>query len=545
MRKVFLQFLHSPHLFLKLLSSVLFLALIYFLFFSLVSPRYEQFKSTLFIDGVIAGLAVLGIVSLLRLERFDRMCTFFKSRIVTLFLFVAVFVIQYVVARALAVDPLVTGWDPQTVFQQAFILSGDRSFPDLTQYYDAYPNNLAIVAVVWVVIRVSDVIGVNYITVSTFFTSVVLTTTLFVMYSTVQRVLNAKTALIALLFGCLLVWFSPWSRTLYTDSVGMLFPILSLYLMLCIYSARSQSNRVFLGLLLGGVLGFGYLIKPTTIFIAFAAGIVMITFIIKKVYEHSVLRPSVLKAVALGSALLIGILIAAVPLKVYMVNKMDLSVDAMPVTSFAMMGLTTVCDIDSGQCRYGAWNLSDGLSRFNFSSTSQYRSYINKTIQQRLHNLGTVGYVKFLSQKGSWVLSDGTFYSYNEGVEKNAQLAHIGNLDKKIQSIAHPSGKYYHVFENVIEVVWLMLLFSCVAALVSARKYISEKSVKSFVFISVQIAILGLVVFLLLFEARSRYLFLYVPVFIVLASFFYAEVFAEKKQSRKFILKGKHRTQIS
>jgi len=518
----------------KLISIVFGAFLIYFLSISIFSSRYAALEHVAIMNGAVALLLVFWLIFVFKTKLVGFLADFLEKRIVLSVLFLLIFVGLFTIANALAIDPMLSGWDPQTTFQQAFILSGNTTLNDLTGYFQAYPNNLAIVGLTWLVIQVAQLINVDYITVTAFVNAGILTLAIFLTYNTVKRLFNAKIALIALIL-CLVIGLSPWLRTFYTDSVGMLFPVLSLNILVRMYQARTSKNRLLLGTSLGIVLGIGYLIKPTTIFIAIAVIMLVALYGSVLLYRKSITRTLLKKAVILALCVLFGFLLASVPIRTFMIHTMNLKVDSMPVSSFAMMGLTTVCTDYPKQCRYGAWNLSDALMHQKFTDNDVYREYTIEKIKDRVADYGFVGYLKFLSQKGAWVLGDGTFYVYNEGVESSSPFVHSSKIDQKIQNIMHPSGEYYKIFESILQTLWFVILISCVAAIILWRR-VRAKSMKNYVFIITQITLLGLMVFLLFFEARSRYLFLYVPFFIILACYLYDRYLA-KVSSRAKTLK--------
>lgn len=75
-------------------------------------------------------------------------------------------------------------------------------------------------------------------------------------------------------------------------------------------------------------------------------------------------------------------------------------------------------------------------------------------------------------------------------------------------------GKYYVVWSNFQQMIWMTLLFISVFSLCRL-----EKTTHSDVKDILMLGIIGLTVFELVFEARARYLFTYIPIYIILGMY--------------------------
>lgn len=79
-----------------------------------------------------------------------------------------------------------------------------------------------------------------------------------------------------------------------------------------------------------------------------------------------------------------------------------------------------------------------------------------------------------------------------------------------LKSYYYPEGSYYIIFITSVQAIWLTILMLLLFAILVMKK--SEP-----VFL-MGLALIGLTLFELLFEARARYLFAYIPIFICMAS---------------------------
>ena len=122
----------------------------------------------------------------------------------------------------------------------------------------------------------------------------------------------------------------------------------------------------------------------------------------------------------------------------------------------------------------------------------------NRTLGENLH---------FFSVKAYKAYADGTFafnsYLVEEPVRRSDRLSLF------LRKIFYREGAWNPAYRAVMQCLWLMVLLGCLAAaLLRRREYAVQLCALS---------LLGLTAYQLLFEVWPRYLFLYAPVFLVLA----------------------------
>ena len=81
-------------------------------------------------------------------------------------------------------------------------------------------------------------------------------------------------------------------------------------------------------------------------------------------------------------------------------------------------------------------------------------------------------------------------------------------MNRFVTDFAYSTGKYYIYISSIRHAVWLFILLLLLFCY-------SKKNNREILVI--QLSLIGLFLFEILFEARSRYLFIYVPYFIILA----------------------------
>ena len=172
------------------------------------------------------------------------------------------------------------------------------------------------------------------------------------------------------------------------------------------------------------------------------------------------------------------------------------------LTHFLMMGLNEETN--------GVWSGSD----VSFSASFPNREFRIKNnleeCKKRLNNLKFSGTVKHLRNKILVNFNDGTFFFGEEG---NFYVSYYWNefrMNRFVTDFAYSTGKYYIYVSSIRHAVWLFILLLLLFCY-------SKKNNREILVI--QLSLIGLVLFEILFEARSRYLFIYVPYFIILAIF--------------------------
>ena len=133
-------------------------------------------------------------------------------------------------------------------------------------------------------------------------------------------------------------------------------------------------------------------------------------------------------------------------------------------------------------------------------------------IRQRLAEFGPLGYLKFLSDKGRWVLGDGTMYFGGEvptgGCFQQTASARFW------QQFFWRNGRYYPALAHLLQAVWMTVAGLCCLPLVKKRDDYTHPAAAC-----CRLGVCGIILFILLFEGRARYLINFLPVFVVLAAF--------------------------
>lgn len=436
-----------------------------------------------------------------------------------------------------------TAWDAATVRDSAInIVNGDSPDPDWwPDYYDVNPNNRTIVSLFTVVIRVMSVLTIDDPNFGLIlFQCGISWMTGAVLYFTVKRLANSRRpACVAWLIYVVSVGLSPWVSIPYSDGVGLIIPITMIFL-LTIKSQRSLV-RTLKWLALGGLGYLSLQIKPQTTIMFIAILIVVgLGIIVDKIRNGQPIftRQRIINMTALVG----GVCLVMIPIKLINDTLVPIKLDRnLPITHYLMMGMNSETDGKySGDDVWfisldGAYKDGDGSNPpSRVVTTDEIADRNIKELTNRLKEMGIVGTAKLLVRKSLVNFNDGAFAWSGEGnfywsvkpssSELAQSIREIFYIPDKGNGVTSARSKYKY-FQTIEQGIWLAVLFFSIFS-VFGRK-------KSRVVVSVMLGVIGLTIYELLFEARARYIYTYVPIFILLAVFGLTKVACVMRQRRQ------------
>lgn len=301
----------------------------------------------------------------------------------------------------------------------------------------------------------------------------------------------------------LLIGFHPTLSVIYSDTLAMPFPIGILFcLVYGMDTDKTVKRTVFFSL--GAILGvIGYCIKPTAIIIEIA---ILIMIVLR--WKKDFLKPQIIIPVLI--ALLTCFMTYEVvniieqPIKNEL-QKQYPDIKPRGVLHYIALGL---CVPDENTSGYGSWNETEVIWMQQHINDLNYTQEAIEHIKSKLTAFGCIGFLEHLANKLIWAGSDGTFFYGGEGDFHLDEQASQSTLRGKLQNAFYIETDFYQKwFSSWMQGVWLLI---CIRGVLSYFK----KEDNVFTAIS-KLSILGLFLFLLFFENRSRYLFLYLPVFLL------------------------------
>ncbi len=405
-----------------------------------------------------------------------------------------------------------TEWDVAMLIRNAFAVAEGEPLMS-TLYFSSYPNNLLLM-IVFSIIRKADLYfgvldvqqGIMGILCVQCFLSAL---TGYLLFQVVRKLAGCFGAWCGWFSYLVLVGSSGWLMIPYSDSVGLFFPAALLYLYMKLQNGKCIRLK-WIGL---GVLScLGYHVKPQ-ILIVFIAIVIVEVFTPKpKTAEGELMKPTPGKPVLSGKGrtgklgllyALAGIVLASL-LYSCLVRDITRQLDqekAFGFTHFIMMGLN--------DANNGAYLEADVEFSRSFATKAERTEANLQVIGQRLKEMRLGGLGTHVVRKLLTNYGDGTFAWKMEGnflhqvyEPKNKFISPV------LRNIIWGDGKANALNETVKQGVWLCVLAASLGMIGYRKKADSAVA-------AVLLAVIGLTVFEVLFEARARYLYIYVPFYIV------------------------------
>ncbi|RKR72942.1 glycosyltransferase family 39 protein [Frondihabitans australicus] len=422
---------------------------------------------------------------------------------------VAAFAILLVIGMLTLRSP---GFDAGVVFGAAINLTAGHGLNgEEVRYFSMYPNNVFLTFSLWksfaLVKAIAHISGppALFYALAVAANAAVLACGVLLTFTVARRVAGRQVAIFTLLPTAVLVVLSPWIGTVYSDTLGLVFPILVIYLFLRADSAGTTRARLLWWGGIGLVTAVGYEIKPTTVFAVVAVALVVLIRVPLRRAGARALLPPVASIVA--ALVVLGVAHVGIGAVLDRSGTVPFSLahdtTQFPLTHFLKMG-------SHGTGGYDAHDVA--VTRAIPTEAGKFaeglQGYASNVAAQ-----GPVRYAGFLAEKTARFLGDGTFYQWQEGGELNLPFIVTDSLGKDAQAVYGPSGALHPALVDLWQAMWTLVLLLGAAPLVLRR----DRRLFGDASVAMRVAILGLIVFLMLFEGRSRYVYLYVPFFVVLA----------------------------
>lgn len=456
---------------------------------------YTADRQWLFFAIGIAVVAIAFFVAFLLRGRFANARKLLAKEsaftlLITLFAIVLLFV-QCLIVRSTWFE---TDWDVRIM---ARVDAPDTLFPYLSQY----PNQAFLYGLFRIVAKIGLLLGLQ----SSYLSLVLggcVCVTLAIWFSS-----QAARSVFGYAAGCLtfavsfcFAGLSPWILVPYSDSYGILCPSIVLFCYCCLGNRRAKWA------LIAFFSFMGYSIKPTAIFVLFALLLVELSL---AVFRGDAVRRR-LRAVCnaafgtllpfvLGLALAFGTIVAVKGLGP------DLDPEkAYSMTHFLMMGANTQTK--------GVYYEDDVVASQLCPDRASRQAMNIQEWERRIAEMGPLGLAKLSLEKTLCNFADGTLAWAWEGsfwVTLHgdggcfSDYYGIGSFSSSDDGTANAK-----LFQNLSQITWLLLL--CGMALGFLRKKAERGELVAY------LALVALAIFLMIFECRARYLYLYAPFFIML-----------------------------
>lgn len=397
-----------------------------------------------------------------------------------------------------------TGWDAGgQVIPTARNIALHLNEPIDQAYFSRYPNNTTLVLLYAFIIKIGVSIspvfrGVSQSVFLLFSFQCILSSFAGYLLSQIIKDLTGSDSLkkIAILFYLVLVGFSPWLIVPYSDSTALIFPIA----ILRIFQLLSNKKHSLIKVMAIAFLTFwGYKIKPQVAIVTIAiVMVVCLEWIKSRKFGFNLDVIKKMAAVIGITAMSVFSYKTMITLSPFELNK-DLEFG---VPHFFMMGLN--------EEHNGVWCSED----VDFSAACINREVRNseniRVANERIKEYGASGMVNHLLKKTMTLYNDSTFAFGNEGNFYVAIASWDNVIVNQLRSVFYDTGDLYIYSSSIRQLVWIFILFAMLLSIGNKNDSLTKR-VTLF-------AIAGITLFELLFEVRARYLFIFVPIYIVMAA---------------------------
>lgn len=530
--------------FFSLLLLLLFLPVFFYVIYYGSNIDYNEMHKIVTVEGnrvlclcAIVGAAGLGILFyfLRKLPATSRAITVFT--IVTVAVCVLFYIINVNISKCIA---FYGGWDCGMVANSArwIFEGGELGYDD---YYTIYSNNIPITWLLYKLYCISSGMKAypynpEFIWIQ--FQCVMLSLAVLCSVLLVLRVSkNLGASVIALIFNIFFLGISPWKIIPYTDGCTIAMPVMILFLYSLFRDCKSRWRYFiwFLLLFLGCLSG----IMKATCYVAVIAIVIIDIFWTVSEEENSVRS----RLCRLGGKLLL--LVIAFCLAAwcrqgmyrtlhYEYNK-DLEIGW---SNYMYNGLN---EDTTGACSGEGLEIVRSFAGSDKAARMQYEL---EGIRRRMQDRGLKGTLRFWLRKQVMNFNDGTFSWYQEGYFQAWEYPELtdSSFTEPLRNFYWQDGSNYIWFTTISQGLWIFVLLGILAeaallpvnAIAGLRKHGTSVGENSSDLLCVSVAMIvtfiGMFLFVMLFEARARYLYNMIPVFSTIAVLGWCELY------RKLIL---------
>lgn len=301
-----------------------------------------------------------------------------------------------------------------------------------------------------------------------------------------RKIYGMKRAMLVFMLCFFFAPFYTYTSFFYTDSLSMPFVIGAFYVFSFIESSENLGKRLALSALCGLILFVGFALKGS----AAVALIAIVMYAVAKLNFKRALCVILTIVVAFGGLLICYKESAKAVIPEEMSEKYEF-----PLSHWLMMGSRG----------YGNFNAEDARYTLKRKSKSSKDKADMRKFRQRMTLRSKGAIYRQLRMKTKWMWEDGTYYistHIDEPVRRNF-----------LHEFVLRDGKHYFLFYAASCAYQLMLIFFM--ALSGLSSMFRRKIDLNFL---IRLTVTGALCFFLLWEAKSRYLMNFTPLFIILCA---------------------------
>jgi hypothetical protein len=384
--------------------------------------------------------------------------------------------------------------------------SGRPPGPEHVRYFSIYPNQGPFLAVARTVREAIAGTGMDYEGGFAVLNTVSFLVTVIAVYLTVRWVAGPARGTLALLVLGVLLGTTPWLSVAYTDMAALCAPVTAVALLTAAFGrSGSQASTGVLAAVGGVVLAAGYVLKVTPVVGLVALVVALAVAMTARDAPHR-------RLLTIGTSAGIAFLVAVPAFGAWVRATEDLPAlhrdwAATPLT-YVAAGFRTQTWTD-GSTVYGAWDRTVVRETVERDTATQ-NAVARQLISEEWASRGLLGTLGFAADKTLFTWGDGTFWARSEGHDLTGPPLRQGAVADAVMAWNSPAGALFGLHVLLAQVTWTASLLGLGFGLLRAR-YRPE-------ILLMALTVVGIAIFTLLFQGRSRYLLVHVPVVVALAA---------------------------
>ncbi len=393
-------------------------------------------------------------------------------------------------------------WDFGAVFDGA----SDYVYHIQTDFFRGYiskfPNNFVIFMMEVVLFKFVNFLGIqNFMMAGVFVNVLFIDLAVLFLFLYMKKNYSFSLAILSLVFCLFVTPLFLYTPIFYTDTFSVFLPIFLLYCYSFVQKEPIHSKNFIWVILFGFGTVLGMKLKMTVVIMTIA---IFIDLLLRRSFKEN-LKFVGLFLVACSCALVFFSLCYQYFDQQYQFDE-SLKI---PYNQWIKMGMY----------QHGGYSSEDYEIYDTMFDFQERLDHNNEVILNRLREYGVGGYFKFLNHKVFYTWGDGT---YAVNVKLNRNPRDTSNLLAKIFQGGNEYNIGYLYFANSIHVG--MLLLFLIQAVLDFKNGVHQRMIP-------YLSVIGLFVFLLIWETRSRYLYHYIPIFLVIVVPFFEFVYQKRKQN--------------
>lgn len=373
-------------------------------------------------------------------------------------------------------------------------------------YFNNCQNNIMLLLILTFIYKIMSLFGIaltleSTLIVSQIFNIICIEIAIFLGIRILKKKTDTYTSLIYLVLSCLFLPYYINSFRFYTDTIVLPFLMLLISLFFTLKDKELSKKQVILNCILLGIIAFFAIKIKQSIAIVVIAMIAYLIFQKRKqllLYLTTIFLPTLLIFMTLFN------------LYIHKASWIDFSREE-------YIKLPTLHWIALGMTGNGSFNKSIVKAELYNETTIKEKEQIVKHILKAqfatYENFGDFLDFEFEKAVSTWC--DGRYH----------QTTHVKwfYFDTILQDFLVKDGKYYDFFRTFLKIY---SFFFIVCFLQISVKQLKEKDCPNTILYS--LIILGLAIFLSIWETKSRYLLSFIPIFLLLISLHLAELSSKK-----------------